>query len=115
MSTADASRAALRADGETILRKAIRAVLPDGAVRRALAGVQFPGRVFLVAAGKAAWQMASVAREVLPTLAGGVVVTKYGHPYNLSMAEQSHSKRRTFLHRAVPVIDVHAVSQPMVR
>ena len=47
MSTADASRAALRADGETILRKAIRAVLPDGAVRRALAGVQFPGRVFL--------------------------------------------------------------------
>ena len=79
MSTADASRAALRADGETILRKAIRAVLPDGAVRRALAGVQFPGRVFLVAAGKAAWQMASVAREVLPTLAGGVVVTKYGH------------------------------------
>ena len=79
MSTADASRAALRADGETILRKAIRAVLPDGAVRRALVGVQFPGRVFLVAAGKAAWQMASVAREVLPTLAGGVVVTKYGH------------------------------------
>ena len=79
MSTADASRAALRADGETILRKAIRAVLPDEAVRRALAGVQFPGRVFLVAAGKAAWQMASVAREVLPTLAGGVVVTKYGH------------------------------------
>ena len=33
MSTADASRAALRADGETILRKAIRAVLPDGALR----------------------------------------------------------------------------------
>lgn len=52
MSTANASRAALRADGETILRKAIRAVLPDGAVRRALAGVQFPGRVFLVAAAR---------------------------------------------------------------
>ena len=67
MSTADASRAALRADGETILRKAIRAVLPDEAVRRALAGVQFPGRVFLV------------ADEALPALAGGVVVTKYGH------------------------------------
>lgn len=69
----------LRADAETILRASIGAVRPDSAVRRALEGAQFPGRVFLVAAGKAAWQMASVARETLPALAGGVVVTKYGH------------------------------------
>ena len=79
MNAADTARAALRADAEAILRGAIRAVLPDEAVRRALADVQFPGRVFLVAAGKAAWQMASVAREALPALADGVVVTKYGH------------------------------------
>ena len=79
MNAADTARTALRADAETILRGAIRAVLPDEAVRRALTDVQFPGRVFLVAAGKAAWQMASVARETLPALAGGVVVTKYGH------------------------------------
>lgn len=69
----------LRADAETILRASIGAVKPDSAVRRALEGARFPGRVFLVAAGKAAWQMASVARETLPALAGGVVVTKYGH------------------------------------
>lgn len=69
----------LRADAETILRASIGAVKPDSAVRRALDGARFPGRVFLVAVGKAAWQMASVARETLPALAGGVVVTKYGH------------------------------------
>ena len=79
MNAANTARTALHADAETILRGAIRAVLPDEAVRRALTDVQFPGRVFLVAAGKAAWQMASVARETLPALAGGVVVTKYGH------------------------------------
>ena len=69
----------LRAQGEQIVRGALRAVLPDKAVRRALKDARFPGRVFLVAAGKAAWQMASVAREALPAIAGGVVVTKYGH------------------------------------
>ena len=69
----------LRADAETILRASIGAVKPDSAVRRALEDARFPGRVFLVAVGKAAWQMASVARETLPALAGGVVVTKYGH------------------------------------
>ena len=69
----------LRADAETILRASIGAVKPDSAVHRALEGARFPGRVFLVAVGKAAWQMASVARETLPALAGGVVVTKYGH------------------------------------
>lgn len=69
----------LRAQGEQIVRGALRAVLPDEAVRRALKDAHFPGRVFLVAAGKAAWQMASVAREALPAIAGGVVVTKYGH------------------------------------
>ena len=69
----------LRADAESILRASIGAVKPDSAVRRALEGARFPGRVFLVAVGKAAWQMASVARKTLPALAGGVVVTKYGH------------------------------------
>lgn len=69
----------LRADAEAILRASIGAVKPDSAVRRALEGARFPGRVFLVAAGKAAWQMANVACKALPALAGGVVVTKYGH------------------------------------
>ena len=70
----------LRMDGEAIAGAAIAAVKPDAAVRRALGEMTFPGRVFLVAAGKAAWQMAKTAVEVLPQpLEGGIVVTKYGH------------------------------------
>ena len=70
----------LRADAEAIVRDAIAAVLPDEAVRRALADfAPGPGRLLLVAAGKAAWQMARAALDALPRVDGGVVVTKYDH------------------------------------
>ena len=70
----------LRKDAESIARAAITSVLPDRAVERALAGMAFPGRVFLVAAGKAAWQMSRAAVRCLQSpIAGGVCVTKYGH------------------------------------
>ena len=70
----------LRADAEKIITRAIAAVLPDAAVERALKGKTFLGRVYLVAAGKAAWQMAHAARVCLQdNFCGGVVVTKYGH------------------------------------
>ena len=70
----------LRADAEKIITRAIAAVLPDAAVERALKGKTFLGRVYLVAAGKAAWQMAQAARACLQdNFCGGVVVTKYGH------------------------------------
>ena len=50
------------------------------AVSRALAGQNFPGRVVLVAAGKAAWQMAKAAHDVMGNrIDSGVVVTKYDH------------------------------------
>lgn len=68
----------LRRDAEAIIRRSIQAVLPDEAVHRALNGRTFPGKVVLVAAGKAAWQMAKAAAEVLP-IERGVVITKYGH------------------------------------
>ena len=68
----------MRKQADTIIRSAIAAVLPDEAVRRALAGKEFPGRVILVAAGKAAWQMAKAACGVL-TVDTGIVITKYGH------------------------------------
>ena len=71
---------ALRKDADQIVRDAIAAVQPDAAVRRALAGRAFPGRVLLVAAGKAAWQMAKAAADCLgDRIDRGVVVTKYGH------------------------------------
>ena len=70
----------LRKDADAIIQAAIQAVLPDAAVRRALEHAAFPGRVLLVAAGKAAWQMAKTAADCLgSTLERGVVVTKYDH------------------------------------
>lgn len=70
----------LRNQADEIVRASIAAVLPDRAVQRALADfVPGSGRTLLVAAGKAAWQMASAAVTVLGRVDGGVVVTKYGH------------------------------------
>ena len=70
----------LRANADQIITEAIRAVQPDAAVRRALAGAHFPGRIVLVAAGKAAWQMAAAAVDALgERIDRGVICTKYGH------------------------------------
>ena len=70
----------LRAHADEIIREAIAAVQPDAAVQRALTGREFPGRVLLVAAGKAAWQMAKAASDFLgDRIETGVVVTKYDH------------------------------------
>lgn len=70
----------LRSDAQTIISASIRAVQPDAAVQRALQGRDFPGRVVLAAAGKAAWQMAKAARDCLgDRIDAGVVVTKYDH------------------------------------
>ena len=70
----------LRAHANAIVNASINAVKPDEAVCRALAGQEFSGRVVLVAAGKAAWQMAKAAHDCLgERISAGVVVTKYGH------------------------------------
>lgn len=70
----------LRRDADAIVRASIQAVLPDEAIRRALAEFRpGPGRTLLVAAGKAAWQMAKAAVDTLGQVDGGVVVTKYDH------------------------------------
>ena len=70
----------LRADAEAIVRAAIEAVSPARAVQKALQNRTFPGKVYLVAAGKAAWEMVRAALEVLETpVAAGIVVTKYHH------------------------------------
>ena len=53
----------LRSHADAIIKASITAVLPDEAVKRALDGQTFPGRVLLVSAGKAAWQMAKAAYD----------------------------------------------------
>ena len=70
----------LRNEAEKAAYTAIGAVMPEGAVRRALLGISFPGRVFLIAAGKAAPHMAQAALSVLSVpVESGIVISKYGH------------------------------------
>ncbi len=70
----------LRQDAQHIISASIHAVLPDEAVARALRDFSpGSGRLLLVAAGKAAWQMAKAAMAELGRADGGIVITKYGH------------------------------------
>lgn len=71
----------LRKDADYIIGEAIRKVLPDAAVIQALEGKEFrDGKLYVVAAGKAAWRMAKTASEILQgRISGGVVCTKYDH------------------------------------
>lgn len=85
----------LRNHADQIIREAIAAVQPDAAVQRALRSMELTGRVLLVAAGKAAWQMAKAASDCLGSrIEQGVVVTKYGHVMgqiaNFSCFEAGH-------------------------
>lgn len=71
----------LREDADLIIHQAIEAVLPDQAVIRALRDLEMPhGRLYVVAFGKAAWQMAKTAEQELHgKMEKGVVITKYGY------------------------------------
>lgn len=71
----------LRQDADGIIQESLAAILPDAAVKKALMGYTFSaGRIVLVAAGKAAWQMARAAAEVLgDRIHDGIVITKYDH------------------------------------
>jgi len=85
----------LRAHADAIITSAINAVKPDEAVARALSGKEFSGRVVLVSAGKAAWQMAKAAHDCLgEAIDAGVVVTKYEHVMgpiaNFDLREAGH-------------------------
>lgn len=71
----------LREDADAIIREAISCVLPDFAVKEALYKSKLQdGKVVLIAAGKAAWQMANVAASQLRNrIDSGVVITKHGY------------------------------------
>lgn len=70
----------LKAIANIIIDEAIRSALPDEAVRRALSERELPEKVTLVAIGKAAWQMAKAACDLLgDRIEKGIVITKYGH------------------------------------
>lgn len=71
----------LRQDAQTIIDRVLQDAQPDAAVQRALAQLTLPpGRLVLVAVGKAAWQMAHAAHAALgERIDTGIVITKYGH------------------------------------
>lgn len=78
------------------MQQAIAASLPDAAVRKALEHKQFgSGKVVLVAMGKAAWQMARTAQDILQArISEGIVITKYNYAKgpigNLRIREAGH-------------------------
>ena len=71
----------LRQDADAMTKAFIQAVLPDEAVAKALQGMDYgEGNIYMVAAGKAAWQMAKAAADILKErLTSGIVITKYDH------------------------------------
>ena len=70
----------MRKDADFIIERAIASAMPDEAVRKALLNVRLPEKVYLVAIGKAAAQMAKAAYAQLgDRIAQGVAITKYDH------------------------------------
>jgi len=70
----------IKKDAITIINTAIKDVLPDEAVKKALENKSFPGKIIVVSIGKAAWTMANAAHEILKDkVKSGVVITKYNH------------------------------------
>lgn len=70
----------MRQKADQIIKESLEAVMPDHAVEKALQNFQASGgRTILVAAGKAAWQMAAAAVRVLGCVDDGIVITKYNH------------------------------------
>lgn len=71
----------LRQDADRIISASIKAVLPDEAVKKALSEKNFgSGKIYLVSAGKAGWQMAKAASDIMgDRIEAGIVVTKYDH------------------------------------
>ena len=71
----------IKSDADVIIKSALYAAMPDTAVKEALKKLQPKGgKLILVATGKAAWQMAKAATDVLGNkITQGLVITKYDH------------------------------------
>jgi glycerate 2-kinase len=77
----------IRRDAAIIINESIKSVLPERAVINALSvwkdeqpNRKSPGKLLVIAIGKAAWNMAKAAGEILSDdMDAGLVITKYGH------------------------------------
>ena len=89
----------LKDDMRSIIDGAIKAVLPENAVKEALKHPAFTsrqgkGRLIVASIGKAAWRMAKAASDILGKNITGAVVTKYDHSmgeiHGLEIFEAGH-------------------------
>jgi len=86
----------IKKDAFKIIDSAIKAALPDTAVKKALQELKMPnGRLLLVSIGKAAWSMAKEASNLLgDKIHEGIVITKYEHSQgdlpNIRIFEAGH-------------------------
>lgn len=70
----------MRRDAEQMIQKIIADVLPMKPVRKVLEEVELDKPVYVIAIGKAAWEMADEASRILKDrIREGIVVTKYEH------------------------------------
>lgn len=80
MEEEEMERLQMRKDAELMIRKIITDVLPMKAVRKVLAKIQLDKPLYVIAIGKAAWEMANEASQILgDRIQEGIVVTKYDH------------------------------------
>ena len=83
-------------DAKKIITAALAEAMPGAAVVNALQNINFgTGRLVVVAAGKAAWEMAKSAHDVLGRrIDRGIVITKYDHAKgpiaNMVICEAGH-------------------------
>lgn len=86
----------IREDAEKIIKDAIECAKPDAAVKKALFQMDLPEKnIYMVSIGKAAWQMAKVASQILgERISKGIVITKYDHAKgklnNIDIYEAGH-------------------------
>lgn len=67
-------------DARKIIKQTIADVMPDRAVRNSLNKLRLNGNIYIIAIGKAAWEMAQTASAFLKDkVKMGLIVTKYGH------------------------------------
>ena len=70
----------MREDAYKIIKETLADCLPDKAVRDSLKKLEFTGRIYVAAIGKAAWVMAKTAADFLgDRLEQGIIITKYEH------------------------------------
>lgn len=72
----------MHSDAKRIIDAALRDAMPGAAVRQALEKIEFhpEGKLIVVSTGKAGWEMARAAVELLGSrIDSGVVITKYDH------------------------------------